>query len=92
MLKEKQKRSIDSESGKQILNLRVKVLFIFIVLALLPLIIIGWFSLKTTENLIVSMVVRQLENAAVDKVALLERWLDERKADMKVIAGTSLVQ
>ena len=92
MLKEKQKRSIGSESGKQILNLRVKVLFIFLILALLPLMIIGWFSLKTTQNLIVSMVVRQLESVAVDKVALLERWLDERKADMKVIAGTSLVQ
>ena len=75
-----------------VFNLRTKVLFIFLILALIPLIIIGWFSLKTTETLIVSMVVRQLENVALDKVALLERWLDERKADMQVIAGTSLVQ
>ncbi len=64
----------------------------FIILALMPLLIMGWFSLKTTGDLIASMVVRQLEGVAIDKVALLERWLDERKADMKVIAGTSLVQ
>src|SRR6056297_3045665 len=73
--------------GKMAFNLRTKVLLIFLILALVPLLMIGWFSLKTTENLIVSMVVRQLENAAIDKVALLERWLDERKADMEVIAG-----
>src|SRR6056297_2640216 len=78
--------------GKMAFNLRTKVLLIFLILALVPLMVIGWFSLKTTENLIVSMVVRQLENVAADKVALLERWLDERKADLKVIAGTSLVQ
>ena len=78
--------------GKMAFNLRTKVLLIFLILALVPLLMIGWFSLKTTENLIVSMVVRQLENAAIDKVALLERWLDERKADMEVIAGTSLVR
>jgi len=92
LLQEPRNRRYGPTSGKIVFNLKAKVLFIFLILALIPLMIIGWFSLKTTENLIVSMVVRQLENVAVDKVALLERWLDERKADMKVIAGTSLVQ
>ena len=88
-----EKNSDTSLTGvKRFLNLQAKVLFIFLVLALVPLIAIGWFSLKTTENLIVSMVARQLENVAQDKVALLERWLDERKADLKVIAGTSVVR
>lgn len=73
-------------------NLRTKVMIIFLVLALVPLMVIGWFSLQITEKLIVSMVMRQLENAATDKTAILERWLDERKADMEVMAGTSLVQ
>ncbi len=91
-MKKQQGLSTGLMSGKKVFNLRAKVLFIFLVLALVPLMVIGWFSLKTTENLIVSMVVRQLENVAADKVALLERWLDERKADLKVIAGTSLVQ
>ena len=67
-------------------------MLIFLILALVPLLIIGWFSLKTTEELIFSMVIRQLENAAVDKVALLERWLAERKADLAVVAGTSLLK
>ena len=92
MLKEQQKRDASLTNAKQVFNLRAKVLFIFLILALVPLTIIGWFSLRTTENLIVSMVVRELENVAVDKVALMERWLDERKADLMVIAGTSLVQ
>jgi len=74
------------------INLRARVMFIFLVLALIPLVIIGWFSLKTTEELIASMVIRQLENAAADKVAILERWLDERKADLKVIAGSSILR
>ena len=67
-------------------------MLIFLVLALVPLVVIGWFSLKTTEDLSVSMVIRQLENVAVDKVAILERWLDERKADLMVVAGTSLLK
>ncbi|MFO7931139.1 MAG: cache domain-containing protein [Desulfosalsimonas sp.] len=74
------------------LKLRTKVTVIFLVLALVPLMIIGWFSIQTTEKLIVSMVMRQLENAATDKAAILERWLDERKADLQVVAGTSAVK
>jgi len=77
---------------KKLLNLRAKLVFIFLILALVPLVTIGWFSLKITEELIVSMVVRQLQNVAVDKVALLEHWLNERQADLSVIAGTSLLQ
>ncbi len=77
---------------KRVFNLRAKVMLIFLILALVPLMIIGWFSLQTTEELIVSMVIRQLENAATDKGALLERWLDERKADLTVVAGTSLLK
>lgn len=73
-------------------SLQAKVLLIFLVLALVPLLIIGWFSIKTTEELIASMVIRQLQNVAVDKVAILERWLDERKADLMVVAGTSILK
>ncbi len=73
-------------------KLRTKVMLIFLVLALVPLMIIGWFSIQTTEKLIISMVMRQLDNAATDKAAILERWLDERKADMEVVAGSSIVR
>lgn len=91
-MKKKQGRDAGRYGTKRGFNLRAKLVFIFIILALAPLVIIGWFSLRTTEDLIVSMVARQLENVAVDKVAILERWLDERKADLMVMAGTSLVQ
>jgi len=74
------------------LSLQTKVMLIFLVLALGPLLIIGRFSLIFTEELIASMVIRQLDNVAVDKVAILERWLEERKADLKVAAGTSMLK
>ena len=67
-------------------------MLIFLLVALVPIAAIGVFSIKTTEQLIVNMVMRQLENVAVDKVAILERWLSERKADMLVIAGTSILK
>lgn len=74
------------------INLRAKLMFIFLILALVPLGAMGWFSIKTTEELIGNMVFRQLQNVAVDKIALLEHWLNERKADLTVIAETSLVK
>lgn len=73
-------------------NLRTKLLLIFLILVLAPLLVIGWFSVKTTESLIVGMVNRQLHNVAVDKISLLEHWLDERKADLTVISKTSLLK
>jgi signal transduction histidine kinase len=78
--------------GGWVLNLQTKLLLIFLALTMAPLLIVGWFSLQLTEQLIVSMVVRQLENVAADKAALLERWLDERKADLQVAAGTFWLQ
>ncbi len=75
-----------------ILNLQTKLMLIFLMVALVPIAAIGVFSIKTTEQLIVNMVMRQLENVAVDKVAILERWLNERQADMLVIAGSSIVK
>jgi len=67
-------------------------MIIFLALTLVPLLIIGRLSFEFTEELIVSMVIRQLENVAADKAAILERWIDERKADLMVVAGTSLLK
>jgi two-component system, NtrC family, sensor kinase len=78
--------------NKLIFNLQTKLMLIFLLVALVPIAAIGVFSIKTTEQLIVNMVMRQLENVAVDKVAILERWLSERKADMLVMAGTSILK
>jgi two-component system, NtrC family, sensor kinase len=78
--------------NKFILNLQTKLMIIFLMVALVPIAAVGIFSIKTTQQLIVNMVMRQLENVAVDKVAILERWLSERKADMLVIANTSILK
>lgn len=66
-------------------------MILFLTLTLVPLSAIGVFSTITTDGLIKSLVVRQLENIAADKAAILERWLNERKQDLQVIAGTSIV-
>lgn len=73
-------------------KLRTKLLLIFFVLVLVPLLVFGWFLVKTTEDLVVRMVIRQIQNVAVDKISLLEHWLDERKADLTVVSETSLVR
>ena len=64
----------------------------FLVLALVPLIVVGAFSIHSTESLIEKLVMRQIENVAADKATIMERWLEERRQDMNVIAGTSLVK
>ncbi len=74
------------------ITLRAKLLLIFLIVALAPLATIGWFSITTTEELIGNMVHRQLYNVALDKIALLEHWLEERKADITVMADTSLLK
>ena len=74
------------------LNLRTKVIFIFFILVLIPLLIIGTFSIKATEQYIFEMVQRQLKNVATDKTTILERWLEERKGDLLVISGTSIIK
>jgi len=73
-------------------TLKAKLVLLFLVLALVPLGIIGIFSLNSTEALIENLVLRQLENVASDKAAILERWVEERKQDMQVIAATSLIK
>jgi len=77
---------------KTLFTLKTKLVFLFLVLALVPLGTIGIFSINTTEALIEKLVLRQLENVASDKAAILERWVEERKQDMQVIAATSLLK
>lgn len=49
-------------------------------------------ALKTAERVAAGIVTNQLENVAADKQALLQRWIAERKADVGVIARSSIVR
>ena len=73
-------------------NLQIKVRLLFLLVALVPLVIMSIFPLKTAKNLIITMAASQLENVADDKAALLEKWISERKADLKVVAGSSILR
>jgi len=73
-------------------NMQVKLMFFFFAFALVPLCATGAFSVKTAEELILSMAGNQIQHVAVDKAALLERWISERKADIEVVAGSSILQ
>jgi len=55
-------------------------------MSLLPLGLIGAFSLRIAQEIIATQVANQLDNLAQDKVNLLERWLAERDADIQVVA------
>ena len=67
-------------------------MLLFLLCALVPLSIVGAFSIRTAEELITDMVSSQLENVADDKAALLDRWMSERKSDLKVVAGSSILK
>jgi two-component system, NtrC family, sensor kinase len=73
-------------------NLQIKVMLLFVLLALAPLGIMGALAIKTAEELIISMVKNQIAHVAADKATLLERWVSERKADLEVIAGSSILR
>lgn len=87
-----QRRNKPVEKRKWMLTLRSKGMLIFLALTLAPVLVIGYFSFHFSEELIISMMARQLENVAEDKAALLEGWLEERMADISMVAATSLVQ
>jgi signal transduction histidine kinase len=73
-------------------NLQNKVMCLFLLSTLIPIGLVGKFSVKTAEDLIANMITSQLENVIDDKVDILERWLLERKADLLVVAGSSILQ
>ena len=73
-------------------NIQTKVMALFLFVALAPLVVVSAFSTRTAEELIIGMVSGHLENVAEDKAAILEKWILERKADIRVIAGTSAIK
>ena len=73
-------------------NLQLKVMLLFVLLALAPLCVVGTVAMGTAEELILGMATNQIEHVAADKAALLERWISERKADLGVVAGSSILR
>jgi two-component system, NtrC family, sensor kinase len=73
-------------------NMQVKLMLLFFLIALVPLCAVGAFSIRTAEELILKMANNQIEQVAVDKAALLEKWISERKADIQVLAGSSILR
>lgn len=73
-------------------RLRVRVAAVFLLVSTIPLAFVGYFSVRTAEAVIQHTVVNQLENVAADKQQLLERWIAERRADVAVLAGSSVLR
>jgi signal transduction histidine kinase len=78
-------------SVKFLNNLQLKVTLVFLLVSLVPLGTVSIFSVRTANKVIESIVENELENVAAEKQALLERWIVERKADLEVLAGSSIV-
>jgi signal transduction histidine kinase len=73
-------------------TMQVKLMLLFLVFAMVPLCAVGVLSIRTAEDLILSIATNQIEHVVADKAALLERWISERKADLEVIAGSSILR
>lgn len=73
-------------------SMQVKLMLLFFVFALVPLCAVGMLSIRTAEDLILNMATEQVKQVAVDKAALLGRWISERKADLEVMAGSSILK
>ena len=73
-------------------KLQSKVAIGLLLVSLLPLGIVGFFGIRTADEIIESIVGNQLENLAADKQQLLRRWLNERKADVEVVAASPTVK
>jgi len=73
-------------------NLQFKVTLVFLLVSLIPLGTVSIFSVRTANRVIENILQNQLENVAAEKQALLERWIMERKADLEVLAGSSIVK
>ncbi len=73
-------------------GLRVRVAIVFLLVSTIPLGIVGFVSVRTADGVIASIVTSQLENVAADKQELLRRWMAERKADVAVLARSSVVR
>ncbi|MBN2476301.1 MAG: HAMP domain-containing protein [Pirellulales bacterium] len=73
-------------------NLMFKMALGFLLVSLVPLGIVSVFSLHAGRALLQQIVTNQLENMAVEKEQLLERWLAERKADLEVVAASAPVR
>ncbi len=73
-------------------NMQVKLMLLFFVFALVPLCSVGALAIRTAEGLILDMATNRIRHIAMDKAALLERWIYERKADLEVMAGSSILR
>lgn len=73
-------------------NLQLKVTLGVLLASLVPLGIVSVFALRTSDRVIESIVANQLENVASEKKELLNRWITERRADIEVIAGSSIAR
>lgn len=73
-------------------TLRSRVTAVFLLVSMAPLGIVSLFSARTAYQVVASIVTNQLENLATEKQDLLERWIGERRADVEVVAGSSLVR
>ncbi len=73
-------------------NLQAKVTLLFLVASLVPLGMVSLFAISAADKLIMNQVTNQLESVADDKLNLLERWLLERRADLQVVAESSIIR
>jgi len=71
------------------LNIRTKLIVVLVTVSLVPLAVVGWFSLVESEASISAEVFNRLVSARDGKNAQIVRLLKKAHADIRVLAGSS---
>lgn len=73
---------------KRILTLKPKLIGTFILVGLIPLILIGWWSCKQASDSLMKQSYNQLESVRGIKKSQINRYFGERKGDIGVLVET----
>ncbi len=68
-------------------KLGTKLLVSFLVIGILPVIAIGWYSFKNSESQLLDIVAQQVQDAAVTDGDMIDRNLFERYGDVQAFAA-----
>lgn len=70
------------------IKMKSKLIFVFLLTGLIPLVIIGWWNGKLASNALMAKSYAQLEAVRGIKTTQIEKFFKERKGDMGVLTET----
>ncbi len=69
------------------MKLTTKLTLIFLLLAIIPLVAVGWLAFESGRRAIEQDTIDRLLTTTILKQAQFEQWIDDRQADVRAFAG-----